>query len=175
MRIRFAIMLSAALMPVGAAHSVCGSNGATYVPRSRTHAPGVSYRLTILSPPRGVSVLIGWRYRFELLSRRSGRRLSRIDLDYICGMGRAPCAVWQTDHDEGDFGYSVVTHLARDLSPTIGNETPAVIIFSNFGEHDWTTALTIREVPGVRYFTRARVPPDLSDQLVWVRASCGRK
>ena len=174
MRIRVGIMLLA-LTPVSAAQSVCGSNGATYVPRSRTPTSGINYRLTILSPPPGISLMIGWRYRFELLSPRNGQRLSRIDLDYICGMGRAPCALWKSGQQEPDFGYSVITQLGRDLSPTEGNETPAVIIFANFGEYDWTTPLTTQEVPGVRYFTRARVPPDLSDQIVWIRTRCGRK
>ena len=47
-------------------------------------------------------------------------------------------------------------------------------MFANFGENEWTTPLRFEHVPGLHFFTRARVPPDLSDQIVWVRTRCGR-
>lgn len=161
----------------GAAHGACGWDGATYAPRPASATEGIRYRLTTTSLPPGTeSSAIAERWRFELLDRRSGRRLSEIVLHRICGMGRAPCAVWPLGQAEEDSPFhSVIVELNADLSPVRGNGTPYAIVFANFAEHDWVTALDAGRVPGVRFFTRGRVLPDLSEQTVWVRTGCGRR
>ncbi|WP_174297687.1 hypothetical protein [Sphingomonas bacterium] len=157
-----------------AAYASCGANGARYAPRPTPASRDVPYRMTILPPPSG-TVVVAERYRFELLGRRSGRRLSRVDLDLICGMGRAPCAMWQPGKDDADnIFHSVVVRLNADFSPVRDWRAADAIVFAGFSENEWATALALHRFANVRYYTRPHVEPDLSARTVWVRAACGR-
>jgi hypothetical protein len=59
----------------GAAHGTCRAVGATYAPRSVQASSGIRYRMTMIPTPPD-TVAVAKRYRFELFSRRSGRRIS---------------------------------------------------------------------------------------------------
>lgn len=128
--------------------------------------------MTIVPPPPGV-VVVAERYRFELFGRRTGRRLSSIVLDNVCGTGRAPCATWQPGMDDEGFFHSTVIRLEGDFSPARDWSAAHAIVFPGFGESDWATPLARHRYPNVRYYGRPHIQPDLSEQLVWVRTACG--
>lgn len=155
----------------------CRAVGARYVPRSTVPSPTIRYALTILPLPRGVAI-VAERYRFALFDRRSGRLLSRVDLDTVCGNGRAPCQTWPPGdtgtRQRGDsFFTSTVIRLNADFSPARDWQAAQAILFPAFSENDWATPLTMGHHANVRYFTRPHVVPDLSEQTVWVRTACG--
>ena len=166
-------LLLLALASAPPAWAACGAIGARYVPRSTSSSPDIRYRMTILPLPRDVAI-VAERYRFELFSRRNGRRLSRIDLDNICGNGRAPCSTWQPGRNEKTFFTSVVIRLNADFSPVHDWRAAYAIVFPDFSENDWTTPLMRQRYGNVRYFSRPHVEPDLSDHTIWVRTACGR-
>lgn len=154
----------------------CPNNGTVYFSNGYVLLKRYNYRLTVYEKQdysQDATVDADWVV--GTLDRRSGKLLSELLLTWSCPVGRGNCQI-SPRFLSGKAVYPPVDEVPLNPNFTIANEhAPYAIIIPGFVDWQWGYVAGLKEYGDLKFFTKDEVIPDLSDQLIWVRASCANR
>ena len=154
----------------------CLPHGTIYLSRGYDPSRQYIYELIVyekLDYSHDATVDADWTdWTIRTLDRHTGKVLSDLLLGWGCPVGRGNCLIGpRFVPEKSDTKAIDVVPVGADFTPAVEPKSYAIIIP---GFADWQEAYvdSFESYGDLKFFTPDQVVPDLSGQLIWVRAAC---
>ena len=160
----------------GATHqNVCPMIGASYTAHVAGSPGDLTYRLQIDALPKSApDAAFATLWRFQVVDKHTGTKLSELRMHYSCANGLGPCSVSPPGRPGIDGGYySEVVQLNKDFTLATSDQAPYALVLPGFGRDNWTFSSSDMTMSDLTLFTAAKVTPDMHNHQTWLLSACG--